>query len=145
MELRLDAAESDAPRLELGRVGLVLRAGEDVDLPAPANVHEAGVFQHPLPLCFQQSTGNSARPEVDIVLRVLGDFLVDDDVADLEAATRFQHTEDLAHHLYLVGAQIDHAVADSSGCRSRISLLVQSQPHRLFNSERHQTTAYRSA
>ncbi len=65
----------------------MLRAGEDIYLAAPADIREANVVQHPLPLCFQQSTGNSAGPEVDVIFRVLRDLFVDNDVRDLETPT----------------------------------------------------------
>ncbi len=78
--------EGHAACIELFCVGLVLRAGEDIHLLSPANVREAHVLQNPIPLCFQQSTGDSAGPEVDVVFGVLGDLLMDDDVGDLDAA-----------------------------------------------------------
>ena len=84
----LDTPERDAARVEVLGVRLVRGAGEDIDLSAPANVREADVVQHPMPLCFQQSTGYSAGPEVDVVLGVLGHLLVNDDVGDLETAAR---------------------------------------------------------
>ncbi len=74
----------------------MLRAGEDIRLAPPADVGETRVLKDPAPLCFQQSTRDSARPEVDVVLRVLRDFLVDDDVGDLEAAAGAQHSIDLS-------------------------------------------------
>ena len=93
--IRFDPGNCDAARVELLGVGLMLRAGEHVDLGSPSNVLEAGAGKDPLPLCFQQSTGNSARPEVDVILRLLRHFLVYDDVADLEAAARLQDAVDL--------------------------------------------------
>jgi len=104
--------ERDAPRIKLGGVRLVLRSREDIDLLAPADVYEPRVLQHPFPLCFQQSTGYSAAPEIDIVLRVLRDRLVDDDVSDLDPSAGFQHTVDLLHHHHLVGTEVDDAVTD---------------------------------
>ena len=65
----------------------MLRAGEDVDLVPPTDAGEAGVLQHPFPLCFQQSTGDSPGPEVDVVLRALRHFFVYDDVGYLQATS----------------------------------------------------------
>ena len=58
--LGLNGRERDATGIELGGVGLVLRTGEDVYLLAPADVREARVLQHRVPLCLQQSAGDSA-------------------------------------------------------------------------------------
>ncbi len=83
--LRLNCRKRHAASLEAGRGRFVLRAGEDVDLVSPTHVDEAGVLQRPFPLCFQQSTGDSPRPEVDVVLRALWHFLVHHDVRYLQA------------------------------------------------------------
>ncbi len=90
----------------------MLRAGENIDLLTPANVYETGLLQHVPPLCFQQSTGDSAGPEIDVVFRILRHFLMNDDVGDLEAAAWLQHPEHLPHHRHLVRAEVDHAVAN---------------------------------
>jgi hypothetical protein len=76
----LDRRKRDAPGIELGGVGLMPRTGEDVDFLPPLHLGESDMFQDPVPLCIQQSTGDSAGPEVDIVLGVLRDLLVHDDV-----------------------------------------------------------------
>src|SRR6266487_7164224 len=88
------------------------RAREDVDLAPPANVLETDVLQHPAPLCIQQSTGYSARPKVDVILRVLWHFLVDDDVADLKAAAGLEYAKYLAHDADFIRRKVDDAVAD---------------------------------
>jgi hypothetical protein len=108
----LYGGERDAPRIKLGGVRLVLGAGEDVDFSAPADVYEAGVLEYPIPLCFQQSTGDSPAPKVDVVLCVLRHLLVDDDVRYLDAAAGLEHPVDLLHHDHLVGAEIDYPIAD---------------------------------
>ena len=59
------------------------RAGENVHLLSQFDVHKTGVSQHPVPLCFQQSAGNSARPQIDIVFCLLRHLDVHDDVSDL--------------------------------------------------------------
>jgi hypothetical protein len=89
--------ERHAPRIKLGGVRLVLRSAEHVSLLSPTNAGETRVLQHPLPLCFQQSTGNSAAPEVYVVLRILRDLLVDDDVRNLDATAGLEHPVDLLH------------------------------------------------
>lgn len=93
----LDGREGDTASFKLGGVRFVLRSREDVDLLTPADVYEAAVLQHPFPLCFQQSTGDSPAPEVDVVLGVLGHLLVDDDVCYLDATAGLEHPVDLLH------------------------------------------------
>ena len=66
----------------------MLRAGEHVDFLAPLDVVETGKREYLAPLCFQQSAGDSAGPEVDVVFGVLRDLALDVDVADLDAAAR---------------------------------------------------------
>ena len=91
----------------------MLRAREDVDLPTPADVYEPRMREHPLPLCFQQSTRDSAAPEIDVILGVLRHFLVDDDVRDLDSAVGFEDPVDLLHDGHLIGAEVDHRIADN--------------------------------
>ncbi len=105
-------SEGHAAGIELFCVGLVPGAREDIHLRPPAHVRETHVLQHPAPLCFQQSTGDSAGPEVYVVLRVLRDLLVDDDVGDLEAAAGLEHPPDPLHDRHFVRAEVDYAVAD---------------------------------
>lgn len=73
--------------VELGGVGLVFAAREHVNLVRHDDIDEAGQRQDLAPLCIQQSAGNSATPEVDVVFRVLGHLLMHEDIADLDAAT----------------------------------------------------------
>ena len=110
--LPLYGRERDASCIKLGSVRLVLRSRKDVSLLSPTNAGEPGVLQHPFPLCFQQSTGDSAAPEVYIVLRILRDLLVDDDVRDLDSSARLEHPVDLLHDCHLIRAEVDDAVAD---------------------------------
>ena len=64
----------------------MLASGEDIDFVGHDDIDKAGHGEELPPLCFQQSTGNSATPEVDVVLGVLGDFAVDEDIAHLQTA-----------------------------------------------------------
>jgi hypothetical protein len=84
----LAAKDGEATGVELGRVRLVGRAGEDIDLATEADLDEARRPEDPPPLCLQQSAGNSTRPQVDVVARILGHLLLDVDVGDLEASAR---------------------------------------------------------
>lgn len=104
--------DRDATSFELAGVGFVLAAREHVDFVRHDDVAEAGEREKLPPLCIQQSTGYSAAPEFDVVFRVLGDFAVYEDVADLDSPARLQHTSHLAKDSGLVGAEVDHTVAD---------------------------------
>ena len=107
-----DARERHAARLEFGSVGLMLGPGEDIDLLAPGNVGEAGERQNLAPFLLKEATGHSARPEFNVVLRVLGNRIMDDDVADLDPTAGTEHAPNLLHRAYLVRSQVDDAVAD---------------------------------
>ena len=89
--------EGDAAGVEFGGIGFVFGAGEDIDLFAPVDVGESGGRQYLAPLCFEQSAGDSARPEFDIVPGILRDFLVDDDVRDLDATAGLEDAVDFDH------------------------------------------------
>lgn len=73
---------------ELFGIGLMFGSGKHVDLLTPADIDESCEAQHHLPLCLQQSTSNSARPQINIIFGVLRHFLVHNDVAKLETAAR---------------------------------------------------------
>jgi hypothetical protein len=108
----LHSGEGDSSRIKLGGIRFVLRSGEDVSLFSPTNISEARVLQNPFPLCFQQSTGDSAAPEVDIVLSVLWYLFVDNDVRNLDAPAELEHPVDLLHDRHLVGTKINDAITD---------------------------------
>src|SRR5205085_3172095 len=75
-----------APRVfELG-------AGVGCDEVAGLDLLEAVALQDLRVLCFQQSAGNSACPEVDVALALLAHRLLDRDVGELESAARAEHT-----------------------------------------------------
>lgn len=61
-------------------------------------------------LCFQQSTGDSTGPEVDITKSAVGKEFADNDVRDLHAPSAFQHARDLADSLGFIGHEVEHAV-----------------------------------
>src|SRR3989442_12445411 len=86
------------------------RTGEDIDARGGVDILEARGQDGRFRLCFQQSTGNSASPEGDVLLGRLRDRSADDDVGDLDTAARFEHPVDLAPTLGLVGREVDDAV-----------------------------------
>ncbi len=106
--------DGDAARVEFLRIRFVFAPGEDIDFVRQDNFRETGLRQHLAPLCFQQSTGNSAAPEFDVALRLLRHFDMDEDVAHLDAPAGLEYTEHLAKDGWLIGAEVDHAVADDN-------------------------------
>ena len=110
--LRLDSGERHAACVEFGGVRFSLRAGEYIHLIAPTDILEARVLEEPIPLCLQQRTGDSAGPEIDVVLRVLVDGLLNDNVRDLEAPAAPEDAIDLLHDGHLVRGEVDDAVAN---------------------------------
>jgi hypothetical protein len=63
-------------------------------------------------LSFQESSGTSARPEVDALTRVLRDLRVDDDIRDLQAAAGPQDAVNLGETGVLVDHEVDEPVGD---------------------------------
>ena len=91
---------------ELGRLApgvLELGAGVGSDEVAGFDALEPVSLQKLCVLCFQQSAGNSAGPEVDVALALLAHRLLDRDVGELDAAARAEHTLDLREDGVLVG------------------------------------------
>jgi hypothetical protein len=78
--------------------GTFLRcSGEAIEPVEKADSGETGGLEDADELCFQQSTGDSTSPEVDISKSAVWKDLTDDDVRDLHASARLQHARDLAH------------------------------------------------
>lgn len=78
---------------------LATGAAEGVDGFADLHVHEADLFEECLPACTRQTTGNSAGPEVDVPLGLLGDRLPVGDVGELQDAARFEEPPGFAEGL----------------------------------------------
>jgi hypothetical protein len=113
--LRLGGADGRSHRAELGRLAarvLELGAGEGVDRLALRDLAVAEREQDPRVLSLQESSGDSAGPEVDALARVCGDLVADEDVGELESAAGTQDAVDLGEHRILVGDEVDDAVGD---------------------------------
>jgi hypothetical protein len=82
---RLGGPEIDSDRAERTRARRLRRTVEDVRLPGDLKIGETSSEDRRLQLCLQQSTGNSAGPEVDLLLRPLGNLPADEDVGDLKS------------------------------------------------------------
>ncbi len=73
----------NALRPELCSTIRLRRATEDVRLPGDLEVNKACRHDRGLQFCFQQSTGNSARPQIDLPFRILWHRLLHQDIPDL--------------------------------------------------------------
>ena len=86
---RLARVEVDALCPEFCRTARLRSATEDVRLPGDLEVNESRSHDRGLQFCFQQSTSNSARPQIDLLFRVLWHRLLHQDIPDLEATAGF--------------------------------------------------------
>jgi hypothetical protein len=88
---RLRRPDRRAHRAELGGLAtgvLGRRSPIRIDELSLFDVGVCPLNQQARVLSGEQRAGDSASPEVDAIARVLGDFLVDDDIGDLEPAAR---------------------------------------------------------
>ncbi len=79
----LTRMEVDTLRPELSSTTRLRSATEDIRLPGDLEVNESCGHDRGLQFCFQQSTGNSARPQIDLLFRVLWHRLLHQDIPDL--------------------------------------------------------------
>jgi hypothetical protein len=105
-------AEVDALCPEFRGTARLRSATEDVHLPGNLEVNEARSHDRGLQFCFQQSTGNSARPQIDLLFRVRWHRLLHQDIPDLEAARGFEHTGHLPQSRQFVRQQVEDPVGD---------------------------------
>ena len=80
---RLVGNECVAEDLEQSRLALPASATESVNRRTYINVYETAFLQHPPPACARQATGNSVRPEVDLMERRFRYGLAARNVAEL--------------------------------------------------------------
>ena len=109
---RLSRLEVDSERTELGRARRLGRAGIDVATPGDLEVDEPRCDDSCLELCVQQSAGDSTLPEINVLLAFLRYCFLNQDVADLEAALRFEDTRHFPESSELVREEVKHAVRD---------------------------------
>jgi hypothetical protein len=83
----LDCAERNPKRTEVVSARLLRRTRKDGAAPGDLEPVESGGCNCSGELCFQQSTGDSTRPEVALALYTLGDRALYEDVGDLKPAT----------------------------------------------------------
>ena len=109
---RLARAEVDALCPEFCGTARLRRATEDVRLPGDLEVNESRRHDRGLQLCFQQSTSNSAGPQIDLLFRVLWHRLLHQDIPDLKATAGFEHASHLLQGREFVWPQVEHTVGD---------------------------------
>ena len=68
----LSRTEVDPDRTELGGARRLRSAAEDIGAPGDLESHEPRGHDRGVQLCFQQSTGDSALPEIDVSFAGLG-------------------------------------------------------------------------
>lgn len=109
---RLAGAECDTLRAEvqrvrgIGRVHITVVLVDDIAFFKTSRAH--GAEQ----LCIQQSAGNSARPEGNIIQCAIGYLPFNENIADLQSSARLEDAEPLAQGLGFVEGQVEDAVAD---------------------------------
>jgi len=109
---RLARAEVDALCPEFCGTARLRSATEDVRLPGDLEVNESRCHDCGLQFCFQQSTSNSARPQIDLLFRVLWHFLLHQDIPDLEATRGFEYAGHLLQGREFVWQQVEDSVGD---------------------------------
>ena len=87
---------------ELSRAGFLWRINIDVLPPSDLKIHETRFRDHRFQFCFQQSTGDSAGPEVDLQLRRIGHGFLDNYVRYLKSSSRFQRPVELPEDTNLI-------------------------------------------
>ncbi len=109
---RANGRQIDTHHAVLSRDLFLRRRLETTESVGYAHVGEARIPERRHQLCFQQSTGDSTSPEVDVPPRVLRQLDAKHDVGDPCPASGLQHASDLGDRVHLVGHEIQHAVGD---------------------------------
>jgi len=73
---------------KVGCAGRLGGAAEHVCSPGDLEIDKTGCYDRSLELCFQQSAGNSTCPQIDLAPGALRDWLLHQDVADLQPPLR---------------------------------------------------------
>lgn len=111
---RLARAEVDALCPEFCGTARLRSATEDVRLPGDLEINKSCSHDRGLQFCFQQSTSNSARPQIDLLFRVLWHRLLHQDIPDLEATRGFEYPGHLLQGREFVRKQVEDSVGDDN-------------------------------
>ena len=88
------------------------RATERIDWRTDPNVDKSDLFQHFLPGCARQTTGNSGCPKIDVSDRCFRHRLSIRNVCELQPPAWAQDAINLRKDRPLVSAKVYHTVAD---------------------------------
>src|SRR5262249_52376182 len=91
----LAGAEVYTKGAEIGGAARLRGVRKDVGTPGDLKIYEAGHDHRGLQLCFQQSTCNSAGPQVYLPFGAHRHGLLHQDVAYLQASARLEHPRHL--------------------------------------------------
>ena len=108
--LPADCRQVHAPDAVAARRLLLRRRLEAIESLRDAHVGEARLRERRDKLCFQQSTGDSTGPEIDVLACVFPQLHAEHNVGDLNTATWFQHAPDLGDCRSLLSHEIQDAV-----------------------------------
>jgi hypothetical protein len=97
--------------LEQSSLVLAARTFERIDRRSDLDFNEPDVFQHFLPGCARQTTGDSGRPKINVLNGRLGDWLAIGDVRKLQSTAGPKNPIDFRKGRLLVGTQVDYAIA----------------------------------
>ena len=86
------------------------RAAKTIETIRDANVFKPTRRESFDDLCFQQSSRDSARPEIDIVTGVFGKFHVQSNIGDLHPAPGFKNPLDLPQSRILFGDEVQDPI-----------------------------------
>ncbi len=109
---RLARAEVDADCPEFCGATLLGCATVDVRSINDLDVNETSGHDRSLQFCFQQSTGNSVGPQIDLLFRVLRHRGTHQDIPDLQSSRRLEHTSHLLQGREFVRHQVEDAIGD---------------------------------
>lgn len=109
---RLPRTEGDSVCAISERTRFLWCANVNIFLPDDLKIDKSDLANQLLQVCFQQSTGNSPCPEIDIHLRFRRHLFTYHDIGDLKTSTRPEYTQHFLKNFGLAWYQVEHAVRD---------------------------------
>ncbi len=103
----------DPQDTELCRRSLQFRLTEDFSSPRDFKSLKTRLPDLLFQLCFQQGAGNSACPQVDVVLSPFRDRFAHQDIGDLQPPSWLQHPKQLGKHPLFVRGKINRTISRS--------------------------------
>jgi len=109
-------ANIDANGAIFCRAGFVPRTRVHISTPGDLKSDKTGDRDRGLQLCFQQSTGYSTRPQVDLGFRAFRYCPFHQDIPNLQPAAGTKHTRHFTQPGFFIGHEIQYAVGDDHVC-----------------------------